>query len=292
MQKTLKIGLPAGSLKDSTFELFSRAGFSISNSSRSYFPVLDDRELEAVMFRAQEMSRYIEDGILDCGLTGKDWILENASDVIEVCELVYSKATTRPTRWVLAVPESSPVQKAEDLAGRIVSTELVNFTRRWFEERKIPVRVEFSWGATEVKAELVGAIVEITETGSSLKANKLRIVDTLMTSTTRFIANKSAWEDSWKREKIENIAVLLKGAINAKSKVGMKLNCPPHAREAVLAILKGHGERSPTVSPLAEPGWTAMEIIVEETEEREMVPRLTRAGAGGIITYPLKKVIP
>jgi ATP phosphoribosyltransferase len=190
------------------------------------------------------------------------------------------------------VPEASPVRRAEDLAGKIIATELVGFTRKWFEQKGIPVRVEFSWGATEVKAEMVGAIVEITETGGSLKANKLRIVDTLMTSTTRFIAGKGAWADPWKREKIENIAVLLRGAINAKHKVGMKLNCPPQAKAEVLAIITGEAERSPTVSPLAEPGWTAMEIIVDEVAERAMVPKLKRAGASGIITYPLNKVIP
>jgi ATP phosphoribosyltransferase len=292
VKKALKIGLPAGSLKDSTFDLFARAGFSVNTTSRSYFPVLDDPELEAVMFRAQEMSRYVEDGVLDCGLTGKDWIDENGSDVVEVAELVYSKATTRPTRWVLAVPEASPVQKPEDLAGRLVATELVNVTRKWFASRKIDVKVEFSWGATEVKAELVGAIVEVTETGSSLKANKLRIVETLMTSTTRFVASKAAMADEWKREKIENIAILLKGAINARHKVGMKLNCSRENLSAVLAILSGKSQRSPTVSPLAEANWAAVEVIVEDVEEREMIPRLKRAGATGIITYPLNKVIP
>jgi ATP phosphoribosyltransferase len=284
--------LPAGSLKDSTFDLFARAGFTVSSTSRSYFPVLDDPELEAVMFRAQEMSRYVEDNVLDCGLTGRDWIEENGSDVVEVAELVYSKATTRPTRWVLAVPESSPVTRPEDLAGKLVATELVNVTRRWFASRKIEVKVEFSWGATEVKAELIGAIVEVTETGSSLKANKLRIVDTLMTSTTRFIASRAALADGWKREKIENIAIVLKGAINARHKVGLKLNCSRENLSAVLAILAGKSERSPTVSPLAEANWSAVEVIVEDTEEREMVPRLKRAGATGIITYPLNKVIP
>jgi len=292
VSKVLKIGLPAGSLKDSTFDLLNKAGYSISTSSRSYFPVLDDPELQAVMFRAQEMSRYVEDGVLDCGLTGRDWIAENGSDVHEVAELVYAKATTRPTRWVLAVPEASPVKKAEDLRGAIVATELVGATKRWFAERNIDVKVEFSWGATEVKAEMVGAIVEITETGSSLKANKLRIVDTIMTSTTRFIANKKSWTDPWKQEKIENIAILLQGAINARSKVGLKLNCRRADMNAVMAILAGKGERSPTVSGLAEADWVAIEVILDEVEEREMVPRLKRAGASGIITYPLNKVIP
>lgn len=288
--KVLKVGLPKGSLQDSTFDLFGRAGFHVSVGSRSYFPDMDDPELEGVMFRAQEMSRYVEDGVVDLGLTGYDWICENGSDVVEVCEMVYSKATRRPARWVLAVPAESAVQKVEDLAGGIIATELVNTTKKFFADRGIDVRVEFSWGATEVKARLLTGIVDVTETGSSLKANNLRIVAEILQSTPRLIANKLAWQDSQKRKKIESIALLLKGAMEAAEKVGLKMNVPGDALDKVLKLLPA--EKSPTISSLAETGWSAVEVILEERSERELIPMLKEAGACGIITYPLNMVIP
>ena len=285
----LKLGIPAGSLQRATLELFNKAGFHVSDSARSYRPNIDDKEIEAVSLRAQEMSRYVSDGVLDAGITGYDWILENASDVVEICELAYSKATSRPTRWVLAVPNESDVTQPEDLAGGLIATELVNVTKRYFADKNIDVKVEFSWGATEVKARLVDAIVELTETGSSLKANNLRIIDTLITSTTRFIANTTAWEDPFKREKIENITILLKAAIEARSKVGLKMNVPKNHLDAILALLPA--EKSPTVSNLADSEFVAIDVIVADTVERSLVPALKRAGASGIITYPLNKVI-
>jgi ATP phosphoribosyltransferase len=286
----VKLGLPKGSLEESTFDLFRRAGFAVQVSSRSYFPSLDDPELEAVMFRAQEISRYVEDGVIDAGLTGADWIRENNSDVVEVCELMYSKATAKPARWVLAVPNESNVQKIEDLQGGIIATELVNVTRSYFAQKGINVKVEFSWGATEVKARLVNAIVEITETGSSIKANNLRIIDELMSSTTRFIANKQAWQDEFKREKIEAIALLLRGAIEGRQKVGLKMNLPANRLDEVLSLLPS--AKSPTVSPLADKNFVALEVILEERTARDLVPKLKKAGASGIFTYPLNKVIP
>jgi len=289
--KQLRIGIPKGSLSESTLDLFQRAGFSISlPSSRSYFPRIDDPEISCVMFRAQEMSRYVEDGIIDAGLTGYDWICENGSDVVEVCELVYSKSTARPARWVLAVPKDSPVQRPEDLEGGIIATELVNVTKKFFESRGVNVRVEFSWGATEVKARFVDAIVELTETGSSLEANNLRIVSEVLQTTTRFIANRQAWSDEWKRSKIESVALLLRGAIEARFKVGLKMNVSRGDLERVLSLLPA--EKSPTISPLADDNYVAVEVIVEEETARELVPQLKRAGASGIFTYPLKKVIP
>ncbi len=289
-KKILKIGLPKGSLQESTFDLFRRAGFHVSAGSRSYFPTINDPELECVMFRAQEMSRYVEDGVIEMGLTGYDWIRENNSDVIEVCELIYSKSTRKPARWVLAVPAESKVEKVEDLEGGIIATELVNATRQFFKEKGVNVKVEFSWGATEVKARLLSGIVELTETGSSLRANNLRIVAEVMQSTPRLIANKQAWNDEWKRTKIESIALLLKGAIEASYKVGLKMNVPDDVLDKVLALLPA--EKSPTVSKLAASGWSAVEVILEETQERDLVPQLKRSGATGIITYPLNKVIP
>jgi ATP phosphoribosyltransferase len=287
----LRIGIPKGSLQESTVDLFCRAGYDLHISERSYFPAIDDPQLEAVMFRAQEMSRYVEDGVVDLGITGYDWIVENDSDVQEVCELVYSKATSRPVRWVLAVPEESSFRTPEDLAGGIIATELVHTTRRYFEKRGVAVKkVEFSWGATEVKARLVEAIVDVTETGSSLRANKLRIIDTILTSTTRVIANKRAWADPAKRAKMEDLALLLRGAMAAREKVGLKMNVPRAALPKILAVLPA--EKSPTVNPLADPDWVAVEVIVEERVERELVPRLHRAGATGIISYALSKVIP
>ena len=286
----MKIGLPKGSLQNSTFDLFNRAGFDVQLSSRSFFPSIDDPELEGVMFRAQEMSRYVEDGVIDMGITGKDWICENGSDVVEVCELMYSKRTTRPTHWVLAVPNEGKIEKVEDLEGGIVATELINVTKEYFAKKKVNVKVEFSWGATEVKARLLDGIVELTETGSSLRANNLKIIDTLMTSTTRLIANKQAWEDDFKREKIESIALLLQGAIEGRAKVGLKMNLPAEKLEAALAILPS--EKSPTVNELADKGFLALEVVLEERAARDLVPKLKRAGASGIFTYPLNQVIP
>ncbi len=285
----LRLGIPKGSLENATVDLFAKAGWRISINDRSYFPSIDDPAIEVVLFRAQEMSRYVEENVIDVGLTGSDWIKENKSDVHEVAELVYSKATSRPARWVLAVPQESPVKAPEDLRDGVIATELVNVTRQYFLERNIPVRVEFSWGATEVKARLLDAIVDITETGSSIRANNLRIVDTLLTSTTRLIANHKAWKEPVKREKIENIALLLQGAINAREKIGLKLNAPKEKLEAVLKILPA--EKSPTISALADGSWIAVEVILEEKLEREIIPMLKRAGATGLISYPLNKVI-
>ncbi len=285
----LRLGIPKGSLENATVDLFAKAGWRISINDRSYFPSIDDPTIEVVLFRAQEMSRYVEENVIDVGLTGSDWIKENKSDVHEVAELVYSKATSRPARWVLAVPQESSVKGPEDLRDGVIATELVNVTRQYFLERNIPVRVEFSWGATEVKARLLDAIVDITETGSSIRANNLRIVDTLLTSTTRLIANHKAWKDPLKREKIENIALLLQGAINAREKIGLKLNAPKEKLEAVLKILPA--EKSPTISALADGSWIAVEVILEEKLEREIIPMLKRAGATGLISYPLNKVI-
>ena len=286
----LRIGLPKGSLQESTVDLFERASFKVGISSRSYFPSIDDPELRLVMFRAQEMSRYVEDGVVDLGITGHDWIIENKSNVHEVCELAYSKSTSRPARWVLAVPEESPVRRAEDLAGGIIATELLQTTRRFFSQRRIAVKkVEFSWGATEVKARLVDGIVDLTETGSSLRAHNLRVVETVLSSTTRLIANNAAWADPVKREKIESLAMLFRGAIEARSKVGLKMNVPRDQLPGVVALLPA--EKSPTVSALADENWVAVEVIVEESVERELVPQLSRAGATGIISYRLNKVI-
>ncbi len=287
----LRIGIPKGSLQDATLDLFHRAGYHLEVSSRSYMPRIDDPQLSAVMFRAQEMSRYVEDGVIDLGITGADWIAENESDVHELCELNYSRATANPARWVLAVPDESPYHKPQDLAGGIIATELVNTTRRYFADRGVAVRkVEFSWGATEVKARLVDAIVDITETGSSLRANKLRVIDTLLTSTTRLIANRQAWNDEVKRNKMEDLALLLRGALAAKSKVGLKMNVPRERLSQVLEILPA--ERSPTINPLADDQWVALEVVIDERVERDMLPRIRRAGATDIFSYPLNKVIP
>lgn len=286
----LRIGLPKGSLQDSTIDLFARAGYQIQIKDRSYFPTIDDPQIRCVMFRAQEISRYVEDGVIDLGITGHDWVIENGSDVHEVAELVYSKATSKPARWVLCVPEESPIMRPEDLAGGIVATELMNATRKYFAQRNIQVKVEFSWGATEVKARLLDAIVDVTETGSSIKANNLRILDEILSSTTRMIANHKAWNDPAKRDKIESLALLLRGAINARQKVGLKMNVPREKLDTILDLLPS--EKSPTVNPLADQQWVALEVIVDEPTERELVPRLHRAGATGIFSYSLKKVIP
>jgi len=288
-QKVLKLGVPKGSLQKATFELFGKAGFNIGGYERSYFPRVDDEEIQLIMLRAQEMSRYVEDGVLDAGFTGSDWIKENNSDVVEVCELLYSKATSNPAKWVLAVPNESKVNRVEDLEGAIIATELVGATSKYFANKGINVKVEFSWGATEVKARLVDAIVELTETGSSLKANNLRVLDTLLTSTTRFIANKDAWKDKFKKQKIENLSILLNAAIDAKTTVGMKMNVKKADLDAVLKILPA--EQSPTISSLADEQFVAVEVIVSDKIERQIVPELKRAGASGIITYALNKVI-
>ena len=286
----LKLGLPKGSLQESTFSLFKKAGYGFSVSSRSYFPSTDDNELEAMLVRAQEIARYVEEGIFDAGLTGKDWILENGADVHEVMDLCYSKQSMRPCRWVLAVPESSPIQSVKDLEGKHIATEAVKMTQSYLEKNGVQAEVEFSWGATEVKTpDLVDAIVEITETGSSLRANKLRIVDELLVTTPRLIANRSSWEDPWKRRKIENMALLLEGALNAEGRVGLKLNCPREGLDKVLGILPSM--KNPTISRLSDDEWVAVETILLETEVRSIIPELKDAGARDIIEYPLNKVI-
>lgn len=288
-EQILKLGIPAGSLQKATIELLGKAGFHVLDSKRSYKPHIDDNEIQLIMLRAQEMGRYVADGVLDAGITGYDWIMENGCDVIDVCELAYSKATSNPARWVLVVPEESQIRKPEDLSGGIIATELVNVTRKYFEEKNIDVKIEFSWGATEVKARLVDAIVELTETGSSLKANNLRIIDTVISSTTRLIVNKDAWADSFKREKVENLSILLNAAIEARSKVGLKMNIKKDSLDSILNILPS--EKSPTISSLADSEYIAIEVIIEDRIERSLVPALKRAGASGIITYPLNKVI-
>jgi len=288
-EQILKLGIPAGSLQKSTIELFSKAGFHITDTARNYLPRIDDEQIDLILLRAQEMSRYVADGVLDAGITGCDWITENESDVVEVCELGYSKTTNKPARWVLAVPDESKVTKPQELKGGIIATELVNATKKYFAEKNIDVKIEFSWGATEVKSRLVDAIVELTETGSSLRANKLRVIDTITTSTTRFIANKEAWQNKFKREKIENISILLNAAIDARNKVGLKMNVKKDDLEKILKILPA--EKSPTVSSLADSDYAAVEVVINDKVERSLVPALKRAGASGIITYPLNKVI-
>jgi len=284
------LGLPKGSLEESTRSLFAKAGWKITVNSRSYRPSIDDPELDARFVRAQEVSRYVEHGFFDCGLTGQDWILENGSDVVEVCDLVYSRASTLKSRWVLCVAEDSSVKTPKDLAGKRVATELVQTVKKYFAAKKIPVEVEFSWGATEVKVpDLVDAIVDITETGSSLRANKLRIVDTLLETNTKFIANKKAWANKAKRKKIETLALLLRGALEAESKVGLKMNAP---KKALAAIIKAVPSlRDPTVSPLSNPDWIALETIIDESVVREILPQLKSLGAEGIVEYPLNKVV-
>ena len=289
-QKTLTIGLPSGSLMEPTIALFAKAGYAISGSSRSYRPSVDDPELRIRLLRAQEISRYIEHGYLDCGITGYDWVQENESHLEEVVKLPYSKATSNPTRWVLVVPEDSPVKSVRDLEGKRVATEAVGITRRFFERAGVKVEVEFSWGATEVKVpDLVDAIVDITETGSSLRANKLRIVDTLMESYPALYANTSARADEWKQSKIKNLALLLKAALAARDLVGLKMNLPEKSLKKLLEALPAL--RNPTVSPLAQPEWVAIETVIEEKVVREIIPSLKTLGAEGIIEYPLNKVV-
>jgi ATP phosphoribosyltransferase len=288
----LRLGLPKGSLQDATIEKFAKAGWNISVSSRSYEPYVDDPDLQIRLIRAQEIGRYVALGYLDAGLTGFDWIQENgvADDLHEVGEFVFSKISRQPTRWVLAVPEESPIKTVKDLEGKRIATEVMGLTKRWLRKHGVKAEIEFSWGATEVKArELVDAIVDVTETGSSLRANKLRIVDTLLTSTPRLVANKTAWKDAWKRAKIENIALLLRGAIEAEIKVGIKMNVREKDLPNLLQSLPAL--RNPTVSGLSQSGWVAVETIIDEPVVRELIPRLKAAGAEGIIEYPLNKVV-
>ena len=286
----LKLGLPKGSLQEATFEKLAKAGYNVKVSSRSYLPYIDDEEMEIRLIRAQEVSRYVEHGYLDCGITGHDWVIENGSKVHEVGEFLFSKATRQAARWVLAVPENSRIRKPADLQGKRIATEVVQITKKYLRKHKVKADVEFSWGATEVKAhELVDAIVEITETGNSLRANKLRIVDTLLTSTPRLIVNQASWKQKWKREKIETFALLLRGALDAESKVGLKLNILEKKLSKLLQSLPAL--RNPTVSSLALTGWVAVENVIEEQIVREIIPQLKAAGAEGIIEYPLNKIV-
>src|SRR6516165_2080955 len=290
MSKKLKFGLPKGSLQEAAIQKMAKAGFNISVSSRSYVPHVDDEELEIRLICAQEISRYVEHGYLDCGITGHDWIVENGSKVHEVGEFLFSKVSRKPARWVLCVPENSPVKSVKDLQGKRIATEVVNLTKKYLKKNNVRAEVEFSWGATEVKAhELVDAIVEVTETGSSLKANKLRIVDEILSSTPRLIANYASWNDTWKRKKIETLALLLKGALEAEAKVGLKMNI---AQKNLAALLKAlPALRNPTISSLSQEGWVAVETIIDEHVVRELIPALKAAGAEGIIEYPLNKVV-
>ncbi|MEN6625457.1 MAG: ATP phosphoribosyltransferase [Candidatus Sumerlaeia bacterium] len=290
MTPLLRLGLPKGSLQDATLDLMRKAGFFFNISSRSYYVGSDDPEIEAVLIRAQELGRYVSQGKFDVGLTGLDWIMETDADVVEVCTLVYSKASMRPVRWVLAVPQDSEIQSVKDLEGKRIATEVVNLTRHWLEKHGVKAEVEFSWGATEIKApQFVDAIVEVTETGSSLRANKLRVVDTLLESSTRLIASKAAWADPAKREKIENIAMLLQAAIAAEGKVGLKMNVPKKALGEIEKLLPAM--TSPTISHLVDADWVAIEVIADENQVKQVIPALKRAGATGIIEYPLNKVI-
>lgn len=286
----LILGLPKGSLQDATFSMFQKAGFKVSVGSRSYLPTVDDVEIDARLIRAQEISRYVELGVLDAGITGFDWIQENGSEVHEVADLIYAKQGMRPVRWVLAVHNDSKIQSVKDLQGKRIATEAVGLTKRYLEKHGVQAEVEFSWGATEVKVpELVDAIVELTETGSSLRANNLRIVDVVLTSTTKFISNKKAWQDGWKRGKIEQIAMLLQGALAAESRVLLKMNAPTAKGDEISKILPAL--HAPTINPLGDKGWVAIESVVEEKIVREIIPALKRAGAEGIIELPLNKVI-
>ncbi len=286
----LKLGIPKGSLEDATVKLFARAGYDIRIQSRSYFPSIDDVEIECMLIRAQEIARYVENGVLDAGLTGKDWIMENRADVKEIAPLVYSKVSARPVRWVLAVPNDSSIQNAKDLQGKRIATEVVNLTTDWLKGHGVTANVEFSWGATEVKPpKLVDAIVEVTETGSSLKANNLRIVDTLMESTTRFIMNKAASKDVWKRNKVDRLVLMLQGAMAANGKVGLMLNAPNTKLDEIIKIFPPG--KKPTVSKLSDPEWVAINVILEEKLVRDIVPDLKKAGSEDIVEYPLNKII-
>jgi ATP phosphoribosyltransferase len=290
MSDKLRLGIPKGSLQDATIALFKRAGWNIYADGRSYFPNIDDADIECMLIRAQEMARYVDHGVLDAGLTGIDWVVESGLDVESITSLVYAKQSRRRVRWVLAVPESSPWQRAEDLSGKIIATELVEVTKRYFAGKNIPVKVEFSWGATEVKPPtLADAIVEVTETGSSLRANRLRIIDTVMESETHLIANRAACADPWKKQKIDNIALMLRGAIDAQGQVGLMLNVEKKHLPAVLSVLPALN--SPTISELSDASWVAVNTILEESTVREVVPKLKAAQATGIVEYPLNKVV-
>ncbi len=286
----LKLGSPKGSLQEASLQLFRRAGYDISVNPRSYFPAIDDDGIECMLIRAQEMARYVEDGILDAGLTGKDWILENEANVVEVADLIYAKQTFGKVRWVLAVPEKSAFRGVKDLEGKIIATELVGVTKRYLAQNCVKAKVEFSWGATEVKPPvLADAIVEVTETGSSLRANGLRIVETVLESNTKFIANQESWKDAWKRERIETLVMLLKGAIDAAGKVGLMLNVRRADLDSVLSVLPAL--KRPTISNLSDPEWVAVNTVIEEKTVREIIPRLKAANAQGIVEYPLNKIV-
>lgn len=290
MTNKLRIGLPKGSLQDATVVMLKRAGYAVIVNSRSYIPSINDPELEGLLIRAQEMSRYVEEGLLDIGITGKDWVLENASDVVEVADLAYGKQGMKPVKWVVAVPNDSKIKTVKDLAGKRIATEAVNLTKSYLKKHGVKAEVEFSWGATEVKApRLVDAIVELTETGSSLRANNLRIVDVVTESTTKLIANKDSWKDPWKKRKTENFAMLLLGAIAAEEKVGLKMNVPEKSLKQILSELPAL--RNPTIAKLSNEGWFAIDTIIDESVVREIVPELKKHGAEGIIEYPLNKVI-
>jgi len=286
----LIIGLPKGSLQEATFRIFRKAGYQISLSSRSYIPSLDDPELEGMLIRAQEIPRYVEEGVLDAGLTGRDWVLEQGAKVVEVAELIYAKGCLRPVRWVLAVPENSNIKSSQDLEGKRIATELVNYTRKYFKKKKVKVKVEFSWGATEVKPPfLADAIVELTETGDSLRANKLKVIETLLESKTLFIANKDSWNVPWKRKKIENLSCLFEGALLAEEKVGLKMNVNRKNLKKMLSVLPAL--HTPTISNLTDTDWVAVEVVADEKILRDLIPKLKEAGATGIVEYPLNKVI-
>jgi ATP phosphoribosyltransferase len=286
----LKLGIPAGSLQEATAELFRKAGYRLTFASRSYYPTIDDPEIHCTLIRAQEMARYVQDGSLDCGLTGHDWVLENDADITELAELVFSKVSRRPVRWVLAVPNDSPIQTPKDLEGKRIATEVVNITRRWLAGHGVTANVEFSWGATEVKPpKLADAIVEVTETGSSLKANNLRIVCDLLQSTTRFIGNNTAVTDPWKRQKMDDLVLMLKGAMAAEGKVGLMMNVKRADLDRVLSLLPAL--QTPTISSLSDPTWVDVNTILDELEVRRLIPQLKRAGACGLVEYPLNKII-
>ena len=291
MSNLLKLGLPKGSLQESTFHLFAKAGYKISSTSRSYFPSIDDAEMKPMLIRAQEVSRYVEDGVLDVGITGRDWVQENGSKVQEVAELVYAKVGLKPVRWVLAVPADSKIKSAKDLQGKRIATELVNVTKEYLKKNGVTANVEFSWGATEAKPpELADAIIEVTETGSSLRANNLIILETVLESSTVVIVNSAAWGDPWKRKKIENLILLLKGALAAQEKVGLKMNVPRKNLEQVMKVLPALN--SPTIAEMYDKNWVDVDTVVDEKIVREIVPKLKDAGAEGIVEYPLNKVIP
>lgn len=286
----LKLGLPKGSLQEPTFDIFKKGGYRIRLEDRSYIPSIDDPEIEGLLIRAQEMGHYVEDGVLDAGITGQDWVREYESDVVEITELLYARGGFVPVRWVVAVPEDSEITDIKQLAGKRIATELVSYSKRYFQARGIEAKFEFSWGATEVKPpKLADAIVDVTVTGSSLRANKLRIIDTILESTTVLLMNRQAYEDPWKREKVENIAMLLQGALNAEFKVGLKMNLPAEKLETISALLPSL--HNPTISHLKDEGWLAIEVIIDETTVRELIPVLKKAGAEGFIEYPLNKVI-